>query len=61
MSRVGGSGRCPVLVPRDLKWPLKNSTQKIKNTPDWQELIVYGNADLLVYCLGGVHLVTLPV
>ena len=30
-SRVGGSGRCPVLVPRDLKWPLKNSTQKIQN------------------------------
>ena len=32
MSRVGGSGRNPVLVPRDLKKPLKNSTQKIQNT-----------------------------
>ena len=31
-SRVGGSGRSPVLVSRDLKRPLKNSTQKIQNT-----------------------------
>ena len=31
-SRVGGSGRSPVLVPRDLKRPLKNSTWKIQNT-----------------------------
>ena len=31
-SRVGGSGRSPVLVPRDLKRRLKNSTQKIQNT-----------------------------
>ena len=32
MSRMGRSGRSPVLVPRDLKRPLKNSTQKIQNT-----------------------------
>ena len=31
-SRVGGSGRSAVLVPRDLKRPLKISTQKIQNT-----------------------------
>ena len=31
-SRVGGSRRSPVLVPRDLKRPLKISTQKIQNT-----------------------------
>ena len=31
-SRVGGSGRSPVLVPRDLKRPLKNSTWKIQNS-----------------------------
>ena len=30
-SRVGGSGKSPVLVPRDLKRPLKNPTQKIQN------------------------------
>ena len=31
-SRVGGSGRSPVLVSRDLKRPLKNSIWKIQNT-----------------------------
>ena len=32
MSRVGGSRRMPVLVPRDLERPMKKSTQKIQNT-----------------------------
>ena len=32
MSRVGGSESNPVLVPRDLRRPLKNSTWKIHNT-----------------------------
>ena len=32
MSRVGGSRGIPILVPRDLERPLKNSTQKIQKT-----------------------------
>ena len=32
MSRVGNSGRIPVLVPGDLEGPLKKSTQKVQNT-----------------------------
>ena len=32
MSIVGGSSGIPILVPRDLERPLKNSTQKIQNT-----------------------------
>ena len=31
-SRVGGSGKSQILVPRDMKRPLQNSTQKIQNT-----------------------------
>ena len=37
-SRVRESGGSPVLVPRDLKRSLKNSTQKIQNTlTGWSE------------------------